>query len=370
MTASLPRRLNALVLASILVAPCGLNLQAANTVGAQGSAEEARQAQPGSLEARVALVRSLIASGNSSRAQTEIALLLQQAPEVAIVHALSGMHQARVNNPNAARLAFERALGLSAGLLEAVSGLTYLDLSAGDTAAAITRLEGEIARQPDNPNLFVLLSRSHSAAGDPTKQEEALRSAVSVDPGFATGYTMLADLYVKQRRLDEARAEYEAIAKRDPSNVMAVTMVGLLLEQQGKRDEAIKAYERVVKGGGNSPVAENNLAFMYAEHGMNLDVALELATSAKQRMPDDPSVDDTIGWIYYQKGLPELAIKPLESALKQLPNNAELLVHLGLTYAKLGEKAKARETLQRALKLDPRVVGGDEAKRVLASLSQ
>ena len=361
-------RLNVLMLATILVSSCRLDLQAGNTAAAHGFAVEA-QAQPGSLEARIELVRRLIASGNSSRAQAEIALLLQQAPEVAIVHALSGMHQARVNNPNGARLAFERALELSPGLLEAVSGLTYLDLSARDAAAAIKRLEGEIARQPDNPNLFVLLSRSHSAAGDPTKQEEALRSAVSVDPGFATGYTMLADLYVKQRRLDEARAEYEAIAKRDPSNVMAVTMVGLLLEQQGKRDEAIKAYERVVKGA-NSPVAENNLAFMYAEHGMNLDVALELATSAKQRMPDDPSVDDTIGWIYYQKGLPELAIKPLESALQQLPNNAELLVHLGLTYAKLGEKAKARETLQRALKLDPRVVGGDEAKRVLASLSQ
>ena len=115
--------------------------------------------------------------------------------------------------------------------------------------------------------------------------------------------------------------------------------------------------------------AANNLAFIYAERGINLDVALQLATSAKQRMPNDPSVDDTIGWIYYKKDLPSLAVRPLESALKQLPNNAELLVHLGLTYAKLGEKEKARQTLERALKLDPRVVGGQEAKRVLASVS-
>jgi tetratricopeptide (TPR) repeat protein len=215
-----------------------------------------------------------------------------------------------------------------------------------------------------------LLSRSHSAAGDPIKQEEALRSAVSVDPGFATGYRMLAALYVRQRRLDEARAEYEAIATRDPSNVMAVTMAGLLLEQQGKRDEAIKAFERAVTGAEHSPVAANNLAFMYADRGTNLDVALQLAMSAKQRMPDDPSIDDTIGWIYYKKDLPELAVKPLESALKQLPNNAELLVHLGLTYAKLGDKEKARQALERALKLDSQVAGGDEAKRVLDSLSQ
>jgi tetratricopeptide (TPR) repeat protein len=247
--------------------------------------------------------------------------------------------------------------------------LTYLDLSVRDTASAITRLEREIARQPDNANLLVLLSRVHSSAGDAIKQEEALRRAVTVDPRFTNGYSMLAELYLTQKRLDEARAEYEAIIERDPSNAIATTMVGMLLEQLNKRDDAIKAYERVVNGPGNSPVAANNLAFMYAENGTNLDVALQLATSAKQRLPDDPSVDDTIGWIYYKKDQPALAIKPLESASKRLPNNAEILVHLGLTYAKLGEGAKARETLERAMKLDPKVAGADEVRRVLAALS-
>ena len=46
-----------------------------------------------------------------------------------------------------------------------------------------------------------------------------------------------------------------------------------------------------------------------------------------------------------------------------------MLYHLGLTYAKLGDKAKAREMPERAMKLDPKV-GGDEARRVLASVSQ
>ena len=41
----------------------------------------------------------------------------------------------------AARTAYERALELSPGLFEAVSGLTYLDLAARDTASAINRLD-------------------------------------------------------------------------------------------------------------------------------------------------------------------------------------------------------------------------------------
>jgi hypothetical protein len=40
-----------------------------------------------------------------------------------------------------------------------------------------------------------------------------------------------------------------------------------------------------------------------------------------------------------------------------------------MTFAKLGDKAKARDALERALKLDPRI-GGEDARRALASVSQ
>jgi tetratricopeptide (TPR) repeat protein len=380
MSADLPRRLNALMLASVLLSPSELAVQAGHAHGFAGDARrapafrrgitpEAPQLQPEGLEARIALVRSLIAWGNSSRAQTEIALLLNQAPDVAVVHVLSGMHEVSVSNVKGARAAYERALALSPGLFEAVSGLTYLDLRARDTASAISRLDAEIAKQPTNASLLVLLARAYNAASDSAKEEEALRRAVTVDPRFTIGYSMLARLYREGQRIDQALAEFEGIAERDASNLPAHTMVGILLAEQGKRDEAIKAYERIVDGE-KAAEAANNIAFSYAEQGTNLDLALQLAIAAKQRMPDNPIVDDTIGWVYYKQDLPALAVKPLESAVKRLPNHAELLVHLGLTYAKLGDKVKARETLQRALKLDPRVVGGDVARRVLASLSQ
>ena len=361
--------MEALLLASILVSSWRLNLHAADTAGAHGFAADARQAQPERLEARIDRVRGLIASGNSSQAQIEIALLLKQAPDVPVVHVLRGMHEASVSNVKGARLAYERALALSPGLLEAVAGLTYLDLRAKDTASALSRLDAEITKQPANASLLALLARVYNAAGDSAKEEAALRRAVNVDPRFTTGYSMLVRLYREQQRLDQALAEFEGIAERDASNVSAQTVVGMLLAEQGKQDEAIKAYERIVNGE-NAAAAANNLAFSYAEQGTNLDLALQLATQAKKRMPNSPIVDDTIGWIYYKQDLPALAVTPLESAVKQLPNHAELLVHLGLTYAKLGQNAKARRTLERALKLDPRVVGADEAKRVLASLPQ
>ena len=350
------------------VALSRLSLTSGDNSGAVRYAEEARQTQPSSMDARLALARSLIAAGNSARAESELAVLLKEVPTSAAVHAVHGTHQALKNNAAGARASFEQALKLSPGFLEALGGLTALDLAARAPAQAVSRLEGEIARQPTSAPLFALLARAHSAAGDHAKEEQALRQAVSVDPRFAVGYAMLAQLYVRQKRTDEAIAEFEGIVKRDPSAVGARTMVGILLEQQGKREEAKKAYAAAVSGTDNAPVAANNLAFIYAEQGTNLDEALQLATTAKQRLPNDGSVDDTIGWIYYKKGLADLAIKPFQESLKKRPDDPEVLFHLGLAYAKLGDKARARESLERALKLNPQV-GGEEARRVLASVS-
>ena len=146
-------------------------------------------------------------------------------------------------------------------------------------------------------------------------------------------------------------------------------MVGIILEAQGKRDEARKSYEAIVSGTKDAPAASNNLAYIYAEDGINLDVALKLAAAAKQGLPDDPGVDDTLGWVYYKKDLPSMAVRPLEESLKSLPDSAGVLYHLGLTYAKLGDKAKAREALERSMKIDPNV-GGEDARRVLATVSK
>jgi tetratricopeptide (TPR) repeat protein len=331
-------------------------------------AEEARRGDPANPSTGVALARSLIAAGNLARAEAEITQLLKAQPNAAVVHAVNGTLQASKRDTAAARKAFERALELSPGFLEALAGLTYLDLAAKAPAQAIARLEQEIARQPTKAEPWGLMARAQFAAGDQAKAEQALRRAVTIDPRFTPGYAMLAELYMQQKRLDQARAEFEGIAQRDPSAVGARTMVGILLEAQGKRDEARKSYEATVSGSKDAPAASNNLAYIYAEQGTNLDVALELATAAKRGLPDDPGVDDTIGWVYYKKDLPAMAVRPLEDSLKKLPDSAAVLYHLGLTYAKLGDKAKAREALERSLKIDPSV-GGEQARRVLASVS-
>ena len=114
--------------------------------------------------------------------------------------------------------------------------------------------------------------------------------------------------------------------------------------------------------------AANNLAWIYAERGGNLDVALQLAQTAKGKYPSAPEVNDTLGWVYCKKNLNTQAIFYLEQSLEKDANNPVYLYHMGTAYAQKGEDAKARVFLERALKIKKDFDGAPEARKVLATL--
>src|SRR5262249_35387962 len=282
-----------------------------------------------------------------------IAVLLRQDTASASVQALNGSLLIRRNNRAAAVNAFQRSLELEPGNIEATGGLVGLDIQDKNYSGALKRLDEELRKRPNQPELLALSAQVYDLAGQNGKAEEALTRAVTAEPRFTNGFAMLAALYLKQHRLDDARGEFEGMVKRDRRAVGPRTMVGIILEAQGKSDDAQRWYEATVAEIGNAPVAANNLACIYAEQGINLDVALQLAKTAKQQMPDNADVDDTLGWVYYKKGLATMAVRPLEDSLAKQPNSPIVLYHLGVTYARIGEKDKARIALTQALRFDP-----------------
>jgi Tfp pilus assembly protein PilF len=115
-------------------------------------------------------------------------------------------------------------------------------------------------------------------------------------------------------------------------------------------------------------VAENNLAWLYAQKETNLDVAVQLAESAIAGMPTQAEFYDTLGWVYYKKQVPTLAIRSLKRAVDLDTRNPLHQFHLGMAYASEGQDKIARKTLQTALNLSNDFEGAAEARRVIATL--
>ena len=68
------------------------------------------------------------------------------------------------------------------------------------------------------------------------------------------------------------------------------------------------------------------------------------------------------------RGLNTLAISSFQASIEKDSKNPLYHYHLGLAYAKNGDKDKARDSLKQALSLNPKFDGAGEAQKTLASL--
>jgi putative PEP-CTERM system TPR-repeat lipoprotein len=332
-----------------------------------GFAVEALANEPANGDAQLLLVRGLLARGELDRAAGELNQLVARFPDSAVVRVQLGMLLGRQGNSEGARAEFERALSLQPEELEALGGLIALDLAGGDYASARARVDARVASKP-TATLLTLAARTYAASGDLAAAERFLRRAIDLDNTFVAAYGALGQIFIVQGKHAAARAEFEALAQRSPDSIAALTMVGILLQAEGDVAGARQRYERVLQIDPDAAVAANNLAWLYAEHGGNLDVALGLAQTALKHLPDVAGVYDTLGFIYYKKNLASLAVSTLKVSVEKDPLNPLYHFHLAQAYASSGDSTQAKQSLTRVLDLKPDFQHAAEARALLASL--
>jgi tetratricopeptide (TPR) repeat protein len=331
-------------------------------------AQQVLGVQPANEIALVVEARAQMSKRNVAAAERPVKTLEAIAPGSSRVQATLGMFYTLKGDVRNGRASYEKALVTDPFNADALGGLAVLDIADKKPEAARARFDAALAKQPDSVPLLAAAARAYTAMKDYPRAEKTLKRIVKLDPANAVASAQLGEVYMAQNRTDEALSEFEAMARRDPKSVVAHTMAGMLLGAQHKRDAAKKHYEDALSVDERAPVAANNLAWMYVEDGGNLDVALQLAQAAKSAAPDSGDVDDTLGVIYLKKGLMTQALAALKGSVEKNPTNPTFKYHLGLAYAKNGDAASARQTLETALKLDPNSTDATEARATLAKL--
>lgn len=354
--------------AAAQVAIARLQLSSGNREASLKTAEEVTRTQPQNLDARLQLARSLMASGDVRRAERELTALRSAYPNVSAVHIQAGMLALLKNDIAGARASFNRAESLDSRSLELLAAWLALEFKTNDVPGAKARVEKRL-NEGATPGLLILAARTYLSAKDQLAAESALRQAIELDASLLPPYEMLGQLYIAQKKLGEARTEFEALAKRQSKPVSALTMSGMILMAQGQTEPAKKRFEEVLAIDPRAAIAANNLAWMHAESGENLDTALKLAQIATAQVPDQPELMDTLGWVYYKKNVPKLASALFEGCVKKAPGIAAYHYHLGLAYLQSGDIERGRAALHQALALSPNQPLAVDIRRALAESS-
>jgi tetratricopeptide (TPR) repeat protein len=198
--------------------------------------------------------------------------------------------------------------------------------------------------------------------------EEALTEAqrtVELMPDRAVGYVLLSRIRTQQGQyeaalkvLKEAQSRVEGKPEEERRLLYELSHV---YYEQGDLARSEDVLQQILRRWPEEARAYNDLGYIWADHGKNLDEAERLIRRALElyetnRDPEDPSQNaaflDSLGWVLYKKGNYQEARKYLEEAVAA-PEGDDGVIwdHLGDVYERLGMREKAREAWRRALKL-------------------
>jgi len=309
-----------------------------------------------------------ISRNSQDKAEADLKTAISVAPQDSRAYLMLGeLRYAQKKYPESTSL-LEQALQYDPNSIGAMRMLVTYDLLKKQPAQAVARLNAQIAKSPKNSGFYDMLALVQAQNKNLDQAAAAAQKAMELNPDDGEAVSIYAQLQAQSGKTANAISAWEQWSKAHPSNAGGLAILGMLEESRGDKRKAEDYYKKALQIQPTQPVAANNLAYMMLENGGNVDVALTLAQTARRGMPNSPNSADTLAWAYYHKGTFGFARDLLEDAIKANPNSAAMQYHLGMVYAKLGDKSNAAIHLKKAISLASDSLVAKDARAALLGL--
>ena len=328
-----------------------ISLQDGDFETTKKEAATALKINPRDFQAALTLAKGVLFSKDFKTAEKMLNELQTKVPENVEVLGSLGLTYMALKQPDKAQQTFEKVLTLQPDNAKAFAFLLQIAQNTSTQKDELIKMtQAQIEKAPKSGDLQILLANLLLSTDQPDKALEIYQKAQDLAPENPQPYTMSALILTKQGKTDQAIAEYKELLTKQPQSVGAYMGLGSIYEQTGKSNLAKEAYEKILTIKPDFAPAANNLAWMLAESkDPDLGEALRLAMTARQQLPDDIHIIDTLGWVHYKRGSYSLARNEFDQAVQKQEDMPILRYHLALALYGEGKKPEAIHELERAV---------------------
>jgi tetratricopeptide (TPR) repeat protein len=229
-----------------------------------------------------------------------------------------------------------------AGVLEA----------AGDNSGAASHWTEVSRLLPHSPEGWANQGRLARLAGDNTRAENFLQTALKEQPDSVATRTEFAILEDSLGRTENARRGFLSVLRAQPAFSPARVNLGLLLAHQGDITGATAEFREELRWHPDNVEARVNLANFFAAHGKTAE-ALPLYEEAVALDPENPIARYNYGRVLMAENHPAQAVTNFEVALRQRPDRGETHYELAQALIRLGREQEALAEFSQAVRLKP-----------------
>lgn len=194
-------------------------------------------------------------------------------------------------------------------------------------------------------------------AGDFDSARSTLVRQLDLDQVSVTLPYALGELYRKEEMYSDAINAYGMTLQRIDENDQvdfhwpANFYRAVAYEELDLWEDAEKDFRAALEFSGNDPFMLNYLGYSLADRNMKLDEAEILIRQAVDAEPNNGMYVDSLGWVLYQMGRYEEALKQLELAVQLMSPDPVVIDHLGDAYWRTGREDAAYQQWEIALGL-------------------
>jgi tetratricopeptide (TPR) repeat protein len=268
---------------------------------------------------------------------------------------------------------YERALVINPNLMDVFVNMIRVYTAKKEYRAALNRCETHLERIGNASPVVVstieeLKGTLYMALGNVDAAKQAFKLSIQNNPRHIQPYLSLAKVFSSEKNDEKILEIYKNLLAQQPDQAGPHYYLAVFYEKRGEDQLAQVHYRKALDLNPEHILALNNLAFFFAERDLELDKALGLARKAKELGGENPAIMDTLGYIYYKKGIYESAIEEFFSCIEKEPLNPVFNYHLGLALNKKWDYANAKKYLKKALDLKKDFKGAEDAMKILEQI--